>query len=217
MNYYQKITEFAIISLLSLFIFSPLISRGENLKTGDLIFQCEGEGEFSKAISGATGRTDSLNYVHVGIIETIEDSVFVYEASPEFGVRKTLLDEFLSSSPQIDGKPLVVIKRLEMEFPVEKTIENVKNHIGEPYDWWYLPDNGRMYCSELVYECFIDYDGNKIFVASPMNFHNADGTISQFWTDLFKKLDMEVPQGIEGTNPQDLSEDYRLRIVRKFF
>ena len=70
-----------------------------------------------------------------------------------------------------------------------------------------------MYCSELIYESYRDFDGNRIFQARPMNFRDPDGNLPTFWEELFAKLNMEVPEGVEGTNPNDLSKDPRLQDI----
>ena len=61
-----------------------------------------------------------------------------------------------------------------------------------------------MYCSELVYESFRDADGNPIFPARPMNFRAADGTMPEYWRKSFDSIGIAVPQGIPGTNPNDM-------------
>ena len=39
----------------------------------------------------------------------------------------------------------------------------------------------------------------------PMNFLSPDGSLPPYWEDLFERLNMPVPQGLPGTNPQDMS------------
>lgn len=188
-----------------------------NLKTGDLIFQGEGNTEFSKAIANSTSsEKDSVNFIHVGIIEVVEDSIRIIEASSEAGVRIIDLDVFLKQSPRHKGKPAVVVKRLDLAFPVEEAIKRAKSHLGEPYDWWYLPENGKMYCSELVYESYLDSDGNKIFPAKPMNFRNPDGSMPEFWINLFQQLGRPIPEGLPGTNPNDLSRHPSLIEIKNY-
>ena len=195
-----------IFILAGMFLWFSL--QGEELKSGDLIFVCEGKSDFSKAISDATAFSDSLKFVHVGIIEIEENKeIMVIEASPEEGVRKITLEKFLESSPQ------VLYKRLTIDFPVKEVLNNAISYIGQPYDWWYLPDNGKMYCSELIYESYLDSSGNPIFTSNPMNFRYPDGTMPQFWIDLFNELGQPVPEGIPGTNPSDISKSPLLQTL----
>ncbi|MCH5325636.1 MAG: hypothetical protein J1E29_00345, partial [Duncaniella sp.] len=77
----------------------------------------------------------------------------------------------------------------------------------------FLPDNDKMYCSELVYESYLTESGAHIFEAAPMNFRAADGSMPQFWLELYAELGVPVPEGIPGTNPNDLSKSPLLKIV----
>lgn len=195
-----------------------LSSYGVELKTGDLLFQLSGNSDFSKAISSSTHCGDSLDFAHVAIVCVEADSlVTVIEASPEEGVRKIDLEAFLSSAPRVGDMPGVVVKRLQTDFSPADVIENAKKHIGEEYDWWYMPDNAKMYCSELVYECYLDAEGMHIFEARPMNFRNSDGSMPDFWVRLYDSLGIAVPEGISGTNPNDLSKDAALVEIYRFF
>lgn len=187
------------------------------LKSGDLLFQIEGNSSFSEAISSATAARDSLKFVHVGIVEMAGDTASVIEASPEEGVRIVPLDTFLNSSALQGGRSAVVAKRLTIDFPVADALSRAREYLGQPYDWWYLPDNEKMYCSELVYESFRDADGNRIFEANPMNFRAPDGSIHEFWVRLYTELGMDVPEGVPGTNPADMARDSRLVEVFRFF
>lgn len=50
-----------------------------------------------------------------------------------------------------------------------------------------------------------------------MRFRDADGNLPQFWVDLFAKLGETVPEGVPGTNPNDLSQDPQLVQVHRYF
>ena len=205
---------------LLVFLINLTSARGEitGLNTGDLIFQAEGNSSFSKAIAESTAWEDSLRIVHVGFL-CIKDNeeIKVIEANPEEGVWETTLSDFLEHSPKIKDKPGVIVKRINKNFPADKILERAGKYMGEPYDWWYLPDNGKMYCSELVQTVFLDEEGNTLFSSKPMNFKDKDGKIPEFWIGLFEELGMDVPQGVKGTNPQDIFNDSLLFEVMRFF
>lgn len=187
-------------------------------QTGDLLFQIAGNTSFAEAITLATASADSLKFDHVAMVITDDDgAVMVIEANPERGVVETSLQEFLDSSPMVDGRPGVVVKRLNAEFSPETVARNAESHIGEEYDWYYLPGNGKMYCSELIFESFTDSQGEHIFGSQPMNFRAPDGSMPQFWVKLYGQLGIPVPEGVEGTNPQDLSKDSRLEEIFRYF
>ena len=200
--------------LILIFCFLPIIGHAENLPAGsssdgfldaDLIFQLDGNSDFSRAITDATGNDEGLNFIHVGILRNSPEGYEVIEASPEAGVVVTPLEDFIKASVIVDGHPGIVVKRLDMDFPRESVVENALKYLGQPYDWWYLPDNGKMYCSELVYESFVDFSGEKIFQTVPMNFKASDGSYPEFWERLFEEIDQEIPQGIPGTNPNQIA------------
>ena len=62
-----------------------------------------------------------------------------------------------------------------------------------------------------VYECFLRPDGSHIFSSQPMNFLDSEGNLPEYWKELFEKMQMDVPQGLPGTNPEDLSRSTTLR------
>lgn len=188
------------------------------LCTGDLVFVGGSTSAFSKAITNTTAVTDTIQFDHVGIIEV--DSlgrIFVIEANPAKGVIISDWDDFLLDAPTVDGNPLAVVYRFTVKISPEDIISRAKAHLGEPYDWWYLPDNGKMYCSELVYESYFDTIGNRLFEAAPMNFRTPDGSIPKFWEELFAKINSPVPEGVAGTNPADMAKNPCLiEVVRLF-
>lgn len=184
------------------------------IQTGDLLFQAEAGNDMAKAITDATGAEGRLNFTHVGIAIG-RDSVL--EASARGGVQIIPLADFLNGAGQIGGHPAVVAMRLRDTAGVAAAVERARTFIGQPYDYHYLPGNGRMYCSELVWESYRTAGGRPIFTARPMNFRTADGEIPQFWTELFRKLGEEVPEGVEGTNPNDISQEAALTEAYRWF
>ena len=194
-----------------------LCSASQRLRSGDLLFVKSSGSAMSEAISESTSRNDSVSFVHVAIYYEDESGAQkVIEADTDKGVCITAFDEFVVENKKSSGEEGLVIKRLNISFNPEDVINRAMTFIGQPYDWWYLPDNGRMYCSELIYESFIDEKGGHIFRSGPMNFRSADGTMPKFWEDLYRKIGIDVPEGLPGTNPNDLSKDPRLKEVKGF-
>lgn len=173
-------------------------------QTGDLIFFTGGSSSMDDAISSSTGD----GFVHVAIVEVdSEGTVWLIDATPQKGVsREKLLEE----------KGNMVLKRLKDSTGVAASVQRAKGLIGSPYDFAFLPDNDAYYCSELVYECFLRPDGSHIFSCQPMNFLDSEGNLPEYWKELFEKLQMDVPQGIPGTNPEDLSRSTTLRSTSLF-
>ncbi len=192
----------------SLLVFSFLLScRAQSLQNGDLVFVCSGTSDFDSAISQATKREGS-DYSHVGLVERSADSCWVWEASPRSGVVRVALDTFLKQNG------VCHFYRLKGHYDGSHFVTRVRQFEGAPYDFCFLPDNGRLYCSELVWESLRDKDGNPLFEARPMNFKSPDGTFSPYWTELFNSLGMEVPQGVLGTNPNDLARSKKLKRLK---
>lgn len=173
-------------------------------QTGDLIFFTGGSSSMDDAISSSTGD----GFVHVAIVEVdSEGTVWLIDATPQKGVsREKLLEE----------KGNMVLKRLKDSTGVAASVQRAKGLIGSPYDFAFLPDNDAYYCSELVYECFLRPDGSHIFSCQPMNFLDSEGNLPEYWKELFEKLQMDVPQGLPGTNPEDLSRSTNLRSTSLF-
>ena len=133
------------------------------------------------------------------------------------GVRVTALGDFLARSARIDGRPAVTVMRLRDTTGVAAAIERARKFIGQPYDYSFRPDNGKMYCSELVWESYLAPDGSRRFPARPMNFLAADGSLPRFWAELFAGLGEEIPQDIPGTNPNDMARDPQLKEVARCY
>jgi len=151
------------------------------LHPGDLLFQVGETSEMTGAITAATGKERQLNYSHVGIAVRSRGVDSVLEATSDGGVRVTALGDFLARSARIDGRPAVTVMRLRDTTGVAAAIERARKFIGQPYDYSFRPDNGKMYCSELVWESYLAPDGSRRFPARPMNFRAADGSLPRVW------------------------------------
>lgn len=202
----MRITSFLSILLI---LISCTNKENSDLRSGDLVFQVSAGSKMGKAITDATARGDSISYDHVGIIYIEDGKTLVIEATPKHGV---VMTEWATFSAQADG----VVMRLHQPFNAEETVARAKSHLGEAYDWSYRPDNGRMYCSELVYESFRTANGTPLFTSRPMNFRNADGEIPVFWTDLFTRLGEPIPEGVPGTNPNDMAREASLGVINQY-
>ena len=196
-------------------------SGGDRLRTGDLIFvgipldyAAEAPADsMDTAIAASTGVAGGLNLIHVAIAEVKADSVWIIDATLRHGVDRHPLDTFLTDFTLKDGSlPVFIVKRAEGVDP-KAAVGKAKTFCGQPYDLYFLPDNGAMYCSELVRESFLDAAGRPVFDNEPMNFRAADGSMPPYWEWLFGRLGTPVPQGLPGTNPQGMSASPVLKEV----
>lgn len=166
------------------------------------------------AIAEATGE-GAVNFIHTAILEVDDsDRIWVIDATPERGVDRHPLDTLVKDFTMEDGsQPHYEVMRLKDNGKAAEFVEKAKSFLGEEYDLWFLPGNGRHYCTELVQDSYID-SGSPIFEGKPMNFKNKDGEYPLYWKTLFEQLGQDIPQGIPGTNPQDMHSDKNLKPVR---
>ncbi|MEG0789458.1 MAG: YiiX/YebB-like N1pC/P60 family cysteine hydrolase [Alistipes sp.] len=188
-----------------------------SVETGDLLFQVNKSSNLANAITAVTSSRDNLNFSHVAIVVVEKNNCYALEAASEEGVRLTPLSDFLRSSAKIEGRPAVMVARLRANAPIRAAVERAKEYLNQPYDWSYLPHNGKMYCSELVYESYRDSLGNPLFTARPMTFRNAHGETAAFWVAHFASLGEPIPEGVMGTNPGDLSKEPTLEVVYRYY
>lgn len=136
--------------------------------------------------SAATGE-----YTHVALVESVDDTVWIIDATPQNGVSRR---PFLRT--EYDGDLLPDVYRFEHTyFYFDSVLARARAFIGQPYDNDFLPDNGALYDSELIYECYLD-DVNEdktdrhLLEATPMHRRNKN---------------------VMGTTPTSLSQSKCLR------
>lgn len=169
--------------------------------SGDLLFCSRHESDMEEAIGSSTGE-----FTHVAIVEVDSTGkVWIIEATSSKGVQRIPYSDW--SYREFSAY------RLNVPFDTAAVIARAKSFIGQPYDDSFLPDNGQMYCSELVYEAYLDSNGNHIFQSQPMNFRNKRGKMPKYWKKHFRKLGIAIPEGVQGTNPTDMSKSQLLENV----
>lgn len=168
-----------------------------DLRPGDLLFFRDTSG-MGSAVRESTGE-----YTHVALVENVDDTVWIIDATQRYGVSRRPLTIKYGSSDFPD-----VYRFKSGCFSIDSVLARARSFIGQPYDNAFLPDNGALYCSELVYEVFLNDcsdKGKHLIEAKPMNWRDKDGNLPKYWQEHFKKLGMPVPEGVPGTNPTDLS------------
>jgi hypothetical protein len=166
-------------------------------KSGDLLFCLRQNSDMEKAISSSTGE-----YTHVAIVEVDSTGqVWIIEASGDNGVHRVPYNKWSYCTFGAFSA-----YRLNVPFDTAAVIARAKSFLGQPYDDSFLPNNGQMYCSELVYEAYLDATGNHLFKNQPMNFLNKRGKMPKYWKKHFRKLGIAIPEGVPGTNPSDMSK-----------
>ncbi len=192
------------------------------LEDGDMLFCVAEDSAMSNAIVDATESEQSLQYDHVAIYASVDGVPSVFEAHPKHGVVCRKFEEFMADAADINGQKGITVMRMKKTgekhlIDVAAMVERAKQSVGLGYDWSFLPDNGKLYCSELVYECYLDDSGSHVFESRPMSFRDKDGNMPQFWVELFAKNGEEVPEGEPGTNPNDMIKEPIIEEVHRYF
>lgn len=196
--------------LFFLFAFYWNFSQKIQLKNGDFIFQSMNCGELCEAINQVTEGYKGIDFNHMGMIVIQNDSILVLEASGS-EVKLTPLETFKSYTNQT-----MYVGRLKKRFQklIPTAIEFGLQQLGTPYDYTYLYDNGSYYCSELIYDCFLQANGKPFFKLYPMTF-KAPGSNDYFnaWAEYYQKLNIEIPEGKPGCNPGGISTSKKIKIL----
>lgn len=191
----------------------------QQILTGDLLFvgipmdyQAD---SMAQAIADATGGSDEINYIHTAVLEVDSlGAVWVIDATLAHGVDRHPLDTLFKDFTLNDGsRATYKVMRLKDNSQAPRMVEQCKALLGEEYDLYFLPSNGLHYCTEIIYDCYLDQNGRHIFEAPPMNFKNKEGVMPEYWTWLFGKLGQPVPQGVPGTNPQGMISSPALQYI----
>ena len=194
------------------------------LELGDLLFQDLDSSPLCDAIELVTPGFKDGNFSHIGIVVEIGDPycmnpeyeptvhIRILEALPG-GVITTRLDSFLMRSADYNNNPKVIVGRLNDEYKhtIPTAVQFSKNQIGVDYDEVFILDNDKYYCSELIYEAFLN---DSIFELQPMTFlHPISNDTLQAWKDYYKKFEVEIPQKKMGINPGIMSLSNKIEMV----
>jgi hypothetical protein len=181
------------------------------LKEGDFLFLDLDCGGLCDAIEAVTEGVNDQDFSHLGLVHRKGDSIFVLEAMGN-SVRLSRLSTFLSYT----GKAAVQA-RLKPEYQklIGPAIAYGMKQLGKAYDDAFLPDNGKYYCSELVYDAFLEANGGKPFFSLEPMTYRIPGSAEFFpvWLEYYKKLGIPVPESVPGCNPGGLSRSEKLDIL----
>lgn len=198
-----------ILAILAVLAAFSCRERPEPFCTGDLVFVALP----LRTVSGEDSTQTTL--IHVGILDVDQlDSLWIVDVTLKHGVMRDPLDTFFRDFTRSNGKlPEMIVMRLKDTSHVKEYVQNAKSYIGQPYDFDFLPDNGALYCSELVYDSYVKPDGTHIFQEVPIDLTDGSGEIGPYWVRLFERIHYPVPQGKMGTTPESLLESEELRPV----
>lgn len=184
-----------------------------NLKNGDLLFVGNSSGSLSKAIDEVTQTDLNTNYSHIAFVEKVDQEYWVLHAATKNGSERITLKQFLINAKK-DGS-VVDIYRIKSKFKpnYKKAIKKAKTMLGKPYNFTYVLSDTAYYCSDFVYYSF---EKDSIFKLNPMTFKNPnEDTFNQGWIDFYQNLNMEIPEGKLGCNPNGMAASEKLEYIGK--
>lgn len=197
-----------LITLLSFIVPDSTTFR---LQSGDLIFQescSEGVGD---AIKEVTWSMDSdYRFTHVGMVYiNANNEVFVIEATNPCVKVTPLYDYLYSKEEDKDCYPRSAVGRLKKAYRhlIPKAIGEGLKLVGKEYDFGYVLNNDKYYCSELVYDILLKANaGEPVFDLNVMTFKSSEtGEYTQGWINYFEKHQLPIPEGEPGINPGAMS------------
>ena len=197
------------------------------LQIGVILFQDLDSSPLCDAIEIVTPGYNNNNFSHIGIIVELgdpncinpnyiyEDNIRVLEAIPN-KVTTTKLDSFLNRSIDSNEKPKVIVGRLKKryQYSILDAVKFLKNKIGIEYDDYFIKDNNKYYCSELIYEAF---EKDSVFRLYPMTFIDPiTNNTMNLWQEYYNELETKIPEGEPGINPGIMSISENIKIVHKY-
>ncbi len=200
-NLFSSITLFTILFSCNSF----------KLKEGDLLFQDLDSSPLCEAIESVTTGYNNYDISHIGFVIKVNNKLKVLEAIPP-KVKLTDLDTFLNRSVDSSNNPKVFVGRLEDKFKsaIPIAVDYCLSKLDSNYDEFFLINNNKYYCSELIYESF---KNKNIFKLEKMNFKNLNGEENEIWEKYFSELNMVVPQDSLGINPASMSKSKKINII----
>ncbi len=205
------------------------------LQIGDILFQDLDSSPLCDAIEIVTPGFNNYNFSHIGIIieggipfatnadsrfeekyfYNLEEDFRVLEAIPN-KVTTTHIDSFLNRSLDNNHNPKVIVGRLKKryQYSITDAVTFLNSKIGMKYDDFFIKDNNKFYCSELIHEAF---EKDSIFKLHPMTFIDPKTrNTMDIWQEYYQGLEIRIPEGEPGINPGIMSISEKIEIVHKY-
>ena len=195
----RKILFYSLLALAALFVvraaYFMICNATYEPQHGDVIFHV------SKSNQSAAIKLGTLSrYSHCGVIVIENGKPYVIEA--ERGVEKTPMKTWLRRGQMFHHYRIMRLKR-----PQELTFR-YKSLLGIPYDTKFRFNNGKLYCSELVWEMY-KKNGIQLCAPNPLgDYHFLNiPMVKKHITTRGMSLEQEV------VPPSDLVKSRKLRTV----
>lgn len=201
--------------LVLLFAANAAVAQKSNygaLKNGDILFQDLDCGGLCDAIEQVTQSYGGRHFSHIGLVSLEGDSIYIIEAIGS-KVQRTALKDFTHRN----GNEILLGRAIKsFQKVVPKAVQIAQQQIGIPYDDAFIYDNGKYYCSELLYDAFKQANNNDAFFQlRPMTFKKPNtNEFFPVWVEYYQKLNMPIPEGMAGINPGGISMSKKLKMYR---
>ena len=214
-----------IFPLLTLLVLSVTSVHGQSWRdfsfsNGDLLFQDLDCGPLCDAIEAVTPAVNGKHFSHIGLVYVAGDTTYVIEAIGK-DVHLTYIHTFLHRQLDSSGNPKVAVGRLNKGFSRlnGRALGFALGKIGASYDDEFVYNNGKYYCSELIYDAFMEANnGLPFFNLYPMTFKDpATRRTYPAWKTYYKKLGRKIPEGKVGCNPASIAISDVVDIVATFY
>jgi hypothetical protein len=162
------------------------------------------------AIHAVTEGYQGNDFSHLGLVYIQNDSIFIIEAAGN-AVRKVTLELFSKNT-----NTTMFIGRVKNKYKkiLPQVIDFSLQQIGTPYDEEYLYNKGSYYCSELIYDAFLNANKKPFFDLQPMTFKQPQtNEFFPAWVKYYKSLGVEIPEGQPGCNPGGISTSKKIKII----
>jgi hypothetical protein len=190
---------------------SCTLGSANKLQQGDLLFQDLNCGALCDAIESVTEGVNGRDFSHCAVVVKYNDSLMVAEA-----IGDTVQLNSISSFFRRSGDSNIVVGRLKVGYKslIPSAEQFILKNMGQPYDDEYVLNNGKLYCSELIYEAFRDENKKPIFGTAPMSFKNpSTKTFDSAWVEYYRKIGKKIPEGLPGINPGLISRSEKIQII----
>lgn len=200
---------FSILSVLFVFgVSQAKESYSYALQNGDIVFQ-SGVGQQAKAVIAAT---DS-KWTHVGVVFQEQDQWWVLEAVQP--VKITKLSDFIKRHPSsFHARRLKDTSAITPE-AMTRAKTWAKDQLQKPYDFKFLWDDDKLYCSELVWKLYKHAADVELCNPRPTDSYNLeDPAVASLVKKRFGGID-NLPKDTPTVAPSDLAESSLLVEVPK--
>jgi len=186
--------------------------RKTELKAGDLIFQDLDCGGMCDAIEAVTEGYHNRDFSHMGMVSVMPNGTYYVLESIGKGVQETELDEFLKRSTHAH---LVARVKKSYRSLIPAAVAFCQSKVGGAYDEEFLYNNGKYYCSELIYDAFKSAnEGQPFFQLYPMTYKDpSTGSFYPVWESYFRNLKVSIPEGLPGCNPGGMSTSDKIKVL----